>query len=315
MRLHNWLLRNVLIIVSGIVLVSCQPITAPTQSPQNDDIQDVRVQVVEPVRTTSKVEQFPLPNCGGTDKLEQSLGTYASTSKSATVSGKASVTGGGEVGIPETTKLKLEIQVELAYQQTFESANSRLDSIKMSAAAGTHVVYTIVWEEQTFNSIVQYSADGKVYDVPYTYKLSVPKIDTSYNVQCTNDNGGSIGGTPVPPSTVASSSNLSPAQALCPFAIKQSVIDSWKVGVADVQTVQSYISRFDADRPGDGGTFPVGTIIPAGVVVATNFDEREASKWFQYPVTAIVHSGSWGLFQTVGEYTAPNAGACRVITP
>ena len=186
------------IIISAVVLIACQPNVAPTPNGENGDIQDIRVQVIEPTKTTSKVEQFPLPNCGGSDKLAQSLGTFASVSKSATVGIKGTVTGGGEVAIPETTKLKLEIQVELAYQQTFESANSRLDTIIMSAAAGTHVVYTIVWEEQTFNSIVQYSSDGKVYEVPYTYQLSVPKIDKSYNVVCDGNNTGNNGSTNVP---------------------------------------------------------------------------------------------------------------------
>jgi hypothetical protein len=184
MQVHNSLLRTTLIIASALVIVSCQPTATPTQDTQDNDIQDIRVQIAEPVKSTTKVEQFPLPNCGGTDKLEQSLGTYASASKSATVGTKASITGGGEAAVSPIVKLKLEIQVEVAYQQTFESTNSRLDSIKMSAAAGTHVVYTIVWEEQTFSSIVQYSADGKVHEVPYTYKLSVPKIDKSYNVEC-----------------------------------------------------------------------------------------------------------------------------------
>lgn len=204
MRVRNLPLRTMLIIISAFVLAACQPTASPTQSTQGNGIQDIRVQVAEPIRTTTKVEQFPLPNCGGTDKLAQSLGTYASASKSATVGAKATTTGSGEVAIPETVKLKLEIQVEFAYQQTFESVNSRLDTIEMSAAAGTHVVYTIVWEEQTFNSIVQYSSDGKVYEAPYTYKLSIPKIDTSYNVACSSgDNAGNDGsGNVVPPTAV-----------------------------------------------------------------------------------------------------------------
>jgi hypothetical protein len=193
MRAHRLFLENILIIALTFILIACQPATLPAPSTPDDDIQDIRVQVAEPTRTTTKVEQFPLPNCGGTERLAQSLGTYASASKSATVGAKATVAGGGEVAIRETAKLKLEIQVELSYKQTFESANSRLDTIEMSAAKGTHVVYTLVWEEQTFNSIVQYSSNGKVYEAPYIYKLSVPKIAASYNVICPGNGTGNAG--------------------------------------------------------------------------------------------------------------------------
>jgi hypothetical protein len=182
----------------------------------------------------------------------------------------------------------------------------------MSAAAGTHVVYTIVWEEQAFDSVVQYSADGKVYEVPYTYKLSVPKIDTSYNVQCINNNGGSVSSTPTAPSNVDSS----PAQALCPETVSQSKVNSWTVGFAnaDVSIVDASINDFNLRDPSKGN-FQAGDTIPSGVLVATNFDERDANKWKQYPVTPIVHSGSWGLFQTNEQYIAPNAGACMSIVP
>jgi len=100
------------------------------------------------------------------------------------LSGKATVRGGGEAGIPETVKLKLEIEIEAAYQKAYEAANSRLDTIDMPAAAGTHVIYDIGWYEQVFNSIVQYSMDGQVYEAPYTYKLQVPKLDNSRQVFC-----------------------------------------------------------------------------------------------------------------------------------
>lgn len=183
----SYFLNITFIICSAVVLASCQPSTPVAEL--NNDIQDIRVQMVEPERNTSKVEQFPLPNCGGNEILAQSLGTFASISQSATVGAKATVTGGGEVQIPEAAKLKLEIQVELAYQRSLESANARVDSIEMSASPGTHVVYTILWEEQTFNSIVQYLKDDNVYEAPYIYRLSVPKIDTSYNVICPNQDG------------------------------------------------------------------------------------------------------------------------------
>lgn len=181
-------------IFSTIVLVACQSPTSVSEP--NNDIEDIRVQIAEPNRTTSDIEEIPLPNCGGTDKLSQTLGMYTSVSKSATVGAKATVTGGGEVQIPETAKLKLEIQVELAYQSTFESANSRVDSIGMSALAGTHVIYTILWEEQTFNSILHYSTGGNVYEVPYIYQLRVPKIDNSFEIECPSNSNGNP--TPMP---------------------------------------------------------------------------------------------------------------------
>ena len=97
--------------------------------------------------------------------------------------------------------------------------------------------------------------------------------------------------------------------------IKQSEVDSWKLGQTDVPTVQNYINRFDAKRPDDAGAFVAGTEIPGGALVATNYDETDASSWTQYDVVPIVHSGSWGLFQTTREYTAPRPGACMTIVP
>jgi hypothetical protein len=185
---HYTIMKTIFAFTIIITFISSCGSNSPSSQNSNNEVQDIRVQIAQPEKNNVKVEQFPLPNCGGTDKLAQSLGTYASVSKSATVSNRANVTGGGEVGIPEATRLKLEIQVELTYQKTYESANSRVDSIEMSAAPGTHVVYTIIWEEQTFNSIVQYSTGDQVYEAPYTYNLSIPKIDTSYQVVCPGNN-------------------------------------------------------------------------------------------------------------------------------
>jgi hypothetical protein len=101
----------------------------------------------------------------------------------------------------------------------------------------------------------------------------------------------------------------------CPVLTQQSEVNSWGLGEVDVSTVQTYIDLFKSKRPGNKGNFDTGDIIPSGVLVAVNFDETDASRWSQLPVIAIVHSGRWGLFQTMREYTAPNAGACLSIVP
>jgi hypothetical protein len=94
------------------------------------------------------------------------------------------VRGGGEVEIPEATRLKLEIEVEAACKQTYSSALSRLDTLVMSAAPYTHVVYDIQWYEQVFASTVAFSSGGNVYEVPYVYKLQVPKLSNSRGIIC-----------------------------------------------------------------------------------------------------------------------------------
>ncbi len=116
-----------------------------------------------------------------------------------------------------------------------------------------------------------------------------------------------------PPSETSSQS--SQAKYPCPVLVSQSEVDSWKLGQTDVPTVQDYINRFDAKRPNDAGVFVAGIQVPSGVLVATNYDETDASRWTQYDVIPIVHSGSWGLFQTTREYTAPRPGACMTIVP
>jgi hypothetical protein len=177
---HKAIILNVIL---ASIMISCRP-TTYTQEAPSSSVQDVQVNTATPTDSKVRTEEFTLPNCGGTGELHQTLGSQASVSKSETISTKATVRGGGEVDIPETVKLKLEVELERAYQKTFESASSRLDAIDMPAAAGTHVVYVIDWYNQNYESIIEYSTDGKVYEVPYVYMLQVPKIESSYQISC-----------------------------------------------------------------------------------------------------------------------------------
>src|SRR5687768_11864557 len=90
-------------------------------------------------------EEFPLPNCGGSSELSQSLGTHASVTESVEIADRATLRASIEagvpaeiIGIPAELKGKLEGEVERAYKKTYESAASRLDSIVLRAAPKTH---------------------------------------------------------------------------------------------------------------------------------------------------------------------------------
>jgi len=197
----NKALRTLFVILA-LALGACQPTVTPTiQVAQSSGIENVRVITIGPAESLIDTEDFPLPNCGGTSELHQTLGTQASVTKSVTIGAKATIKGGGEAEVPEIAKLELAIEVEAAYQKTYESANSRLDTIGMQAAAGTHVVYTIGWYEQTFSSVIEYSSNGQVYEAPYTYKLRIPKIENSNNIICSGNSTIDNGPTPPPQTT------------------------------------------------------------------------------------------------------------------
>jgi hypothetical protein len=121
---------------------------------------------------------------------------------------------------------------------------------------------------------------------------------------------------PTSPSVVSSPASItSQGKYPCPLVIRQSEVERWKVGQTSVPDVQKAINQFDARRTDNAGAFVKGTTIPSDVVVAINFDERDANAWTHYPVIPLIHSGSWGLFQTTGEFIAPNAGACMTVVP
>lgn len=153
----------------------------------NQNVSDVQVSKTDqPNSNLANTEEFPLPNCGGSSELAQTLGTQASVRKAITISGTATLSGGGEFPIPPIVKGKLEAEISTAYNETFQNESSRLDSIVLKAAPATHVVYVIQWINEQYSSSVSYILEGKTYDASYVYTLRVPKISDSYSETCSN---------------------------------------------------------------------------------------------------------------------------------
>lgn len=179
-----------LVIFLLMTVSSCQsaPPSADNQQPNavssGGEVQSIQVDKASPQKTIGITEEFSLPNCGGTEKLTQTLGTQVSVSKSVQMGTTVSVKGGGEVGVSAAAKLTVEAAVEAEYQQEYETANSRLDTIGMGAAPKTHVIYTIEWEKQEFSSMVTYELNRELVQTPYTFTMSVPKIAGSREEVC-----------------------------------------------------------------------------------------------------------------------------------
>lgn len=202
-----WLLAGICSVLA-ILLSSCQDF----------EMTDVKVDTATPAIEVLRTEDIPLPNCGGSGELSQSLGMVTTVQKSLSLSAKASGSAGTAINIPAATKLQLEVEIEATYQQTYQTASSRLDTIVMKAAPGTHIIYTVQWEKHEFTSAVSFAVKGEVYRAPYTYTLVVPKIISSDSVSC-SEVSPEITSTPAqitsissPTSTpAASASTLTPA--------------------------------------------------------------------------------------------------------
>lgn len=192
-----------LITLLSVIIPSCRSISSDndqhsaSEASQSDKVSDVQVKTVNSKKFPGNTEEFPLPNCGGTGKLTQSLGTQASVSKMVEIGTAVEVSGGAEVDIPETASLSLEMAVEAAYRQEYETANSRLDTIGMEAAPRTHVIYTVEWEKQEFSSIVTFEYNREMLQTPYTFTMNVPKIAGSRGEKC-SDIGSVVPATPIP---------------------------------------------------------------------------------------------------------------------
>jgi len=173
-----------------MLLAACTPLVTPQPTPTTEhtlsdsELTNIRVSQIEPEKTNTNTENIELPNCGGTSELSQSLGAQVSIQKNVTVAATVITRAGVEAKIPLTARAKLEAEIELAYEQSYTTVASRLDTIQTKAERESHVVYVIQWEEQKFVSTVSFVNNGDDYEVPYTYVLRVPKLKDSYRTPC-----------------------------------------------------------------------------------------------------------------------------------
>lgn len=195
---HTILLSSTLLL---LIISGCQPASTSTDNPQpnittgGEEVQNIQVGKAPPRRSVSSSEEFPLPNCGGTEKLTQTLGTQVSVSKSVQMGNTITLSGGGEIGVSAAAKLTVQAAIEAEYKQEYETANSRLDTIGMGAAPKTHVIYMVEWEKQEFSSVVTYELNRELVQTPYTFIMNIPKLSGSREEICP-DIGSVVGTTP-----------------------------------------------------------------------------------------------------------------------
>ena len=277
-----------ILILITLLLMSCQ--NSPTTS--NEEITDVFVNMpLEPQVSILGTEDFPLPNCGGTSVLSQSLGSLASVSNSSIIGTTAKISGVGEVQVSPVVKFKLQTELSVAYQQTLSNENARTDTIQLSAEPGTYVIYKVQWEQHTYSSNVSYAVGNNVYDVPYDFVLRVPKLDRSDQLPCS---GGGVF-TPSSPSSVPEVEVTTMSILRTTFEVFANL--SWQNSGVEVQSGDKLRIIWDGTSKWIGApgnpTDPLGGWIDSnpGYACPPQVDPNEA--------------GSSALVAKIGEYGIP----------
>ncbi len=204
-------------------------------------------------------EDYPLPNCGGSAALKQSLGMVATVEQSVSIDHKATGTVSAEMSIPAAVKLQLSAAVENSYSKSFKSALERATNISMEAAPKTHVVYWIAWSVHEYAATIDFELDGVQYSVPYVYRLRTPKIVASDAVPCAAD------GATEPP--ISAEGDLStPAVASAQTRVVFRVVTGYR-GTMETPTLRLFTP--DAAPLGEYPLVNAGGFQPYGI---THFD-------------------------------------------
>lgn len=153
-----------------------EPTSDPGSRGRSDEASSIVVGQPDAATQVVGSEEIPLPNCGGSGPLRQTLGDSTTVRKGFQLGARATTGAGVEVSIPQTAKVQLQAEIEATYQRDFERADSRLDTIQMEAAPDSHVVYEIEWVETVYASDVSFIMHGESHQAPYNYSLTVPRL-------------------------------------------------------------------------------------------------------------------------------------------
>lgn len=181
-----------LVLMIGLGLTSCRKSTPDTSS----IIEPVNIVVnrATPTQTFSWSEPVPLPNCNGTEILPYGLEKLSDISHQTTIGVSATIEGGVKVPISGPVQAELRSSIEANYQQVLKNAEQTKYALNISTSPHTSVVYTVEWWDQVYTSTITFenrNNPGLIYQVPYTYTVSVPKYGGVEDKPCSSSDGSS----------------------------------------------------------------------------------------------------------------------------
>lgn len=313
--IFKFLVASLNLILYSFLLFACSSAATPAAPTQVSAAPQVLVQGNTLAEETQTIE---LDNCDG--KADAVRSEQRGQSVDVTVSAEVAA----KLGVSAQV-IEAEVQATVGAQVT--DSGYRSSTIQLVAPPKTRMVFQIVWSGPEQVGIVQ---NLQSVGIPIAFRRFSPtdvKIKSQIDVGCANLGATSqqsssttipqvatIPSQPTQPPVIVNQPTAFPTRTrterICPVAITRAQVESWHVGETDVPTVKSYVKRADDMRVNDVGSYARETLLPTSVLIETNLDETDGTRWQAFPVIPIVHSGSFGLFETTAEFIAPNTGAC-----
>jgi hypothetical protein len=240
--------------------------------------------------TASYDETIHINNCGSKADSEQAVSHSFATN----------IDGGVQLGIRQI----VEGSISAKYSQYQNISKSQ----KLIAPPGTNMEFVLRWSEEVHAGNVTVNGSTRNYEV--RVPVAVEQVSSRDLGGCGNVSAPTI---PVPLSTQPQEIPES-VSSLCPSVISRRTIEQWaQAGEISKPQAQTYIDDFDRMRK--GGEYTIGTVLPAGVAIVTDFGNGESDIYLTLPVKGIAHYHSWGVFEVTSEYQAIQTGSCMTIVP
>jgi len=255
------------------------------------------VQISEISRDTiSYDETIHINNCGGKADSEQT----ASRSFATTIEGGAEISAG------------YQSIVEGSLSAKYSEYRNISKSQKLIAPPNTNMEFVLRWSEDTHagNITINGETGNYVVKVP----VAVEQVSSQDLGGCSNVPVSITTQPQVVPTSIPIQPTTPPIVPQCPSTISRQTIEQWaQAGEVSKSQAGTYINDFDRMR--QGGEYAIGTVLPAGVAIVTDFGNGESNIYQTLPVRAIAHYHSWGVFEVTSSYQAIQTGSCMTIVP
>ena len=178
-------LQIVVLILFSLSLIGCsvftqeEPTSIAETLPPSSEIENIRVLEDGPVVKTEISQTKEFNQCASGAPMRATISSSQINSEEMQ---RELVLKGGldlEAGIPAVVTGKIQTAVEAHFARNISSTSGRYEEVSIEVPPNTKQEYTIIWEENRREGIVEYEVNGELLTSEYSYRLGIELISTN----------------------------------------------------------------------------------------------------------------------------------------